>query len=74
MKVQMSILNGMRVILMMSIIVVAFGLIFSEPNENLSLRMWIAVFLLSKAAGTALLLLVAKMGQSWFGWNIKLED
>lgn len=66
--------NVARMTIMSVLVVVGFTALFTEANPQLTGMDWLAVIIISKAVGVAVLLGCGALGRRWFGWNIELNN
>ena len=61
-----------RALVMFALIIVGFTLIMAEPAPYLTGYVWLASLIISKAVGTASLLLCGWLGRRWYHWDSEI--
>ena len=65
--------NVARISIMAVLIIVGFVGIMAEPAPQLTGIAWLAVMLISKAIGTAALLLCGYLGRRWYNLDSSID-
>ena len=65
--------NVTRISIMAVLIIVGFVGIMAEPAPQLTGMTWLAVMLISKAIGTAALLLCGYLGRMWYNLDSSID-